>query len=238
MTGSSARFSSSTSSPAAERSSSTPRTAEASAWVRPIAANTTLNGSPPADAWAASCAASSRWGRPATEKMGSFCPRTTVVSASITEIPVSTGSAGGSRSTGLIGEPATGMLTSPVMAGPPSTGSPRPLHTRPSQPVPTGIRSGLPLKATRVVVGAIPSVPSRTCTTARSRSTSRTSPCRVSPAWVRIVANSSQPTPRTPRTTRSGPRSSATSVYSRCAQAVMAPLRPGGCAAPRRAGRA
>lgn len=37
----------------------------------------------------------------AAEKIGSFCPRTTVVSASTTETPVSTGSAGGSRGTGL-----------------------------------------------------------------------------------------------------------------------------------------
>ena len=44
-------------------------------------------------------------GRPATEKTGSFWPRTSVVSASITEIPVSTGSAGGSRTTGFSGNP-------------------------------------------------------------------------------------------------------------------------------------
>ena len=105
ITGASARLSSSARSPAADRSSRTARTAAASAWVSPMAANTTLNGSPPADACAAICAASSRWGRPATEKTGSFWPRTRVVSASMTETPVSTGSAGGSRSTGFSGEP-------------------------------------------------------------------------------------------------------------------------------------
>jgi hypothetical protein len=72
MTGALARLSSRTSSPAAERSSRVSRTAAASAWVRPIAANTTQNGSPPADAWAAIWAASSRCGSPATEKTGSF----------------------------------------------------------------------------------------------------------------------------------------------------------------------
>ena len=43
-----------------------------------------------------------------TEKIGSFWPRTRVVSASMAEMPVSTGSAGGSRCVGLSGNPATG----------------------------------------------------------------------------------------------------------------------------------
>ncbi len=41
----------------------------------------------------------------------------------------------------------------PCTGGPPSTGSPRPLHTRPSQPSPTGTRSGSPAKVTRVPPG-------------------------------------------------------------------------------------
>ena len=44
---------------------------------------------------------------------------------------------------------------------------------------------------------------------------------RSRPLPSRIVANSSQPTPATPRTTSSGPRNSVTPVYSRCAHSVM-----------------
>ena len=48
---------------------------------------------------------------------------------------------------GLSGEPETGMVSGARIGGPPSAGSPRPLHTRPSHCGPTGIRSGLPLKS-------------------------------------------------------------------------------------------
>src|SRR5664279_5255579 len=54
------------------------------------------------------------------------------------ETPVSTGSRGGSRCTGLIGQPLTGDSTSPSSGGPPSAGSPPPLQTRPSHISPTG----------------------------------------------------------------------------------------------------
>ena len=78
-------------------------------------------------------------------------------------------SRGVSRAPGLIGLPATLVHASPRIGGPPSSGSPRPLQTRPSHASPTGIRSGLPANATRVPSRRSPSVPSKTCTTARSR---------------------------------------------------------------------
>ena len=136
---------------------------------------------------------------------------------------MSTGSAGGSRSDGVdrgaghghgdvAGDrrPAVDRLAPPV--------------AHPAEPVRA---DGDPQRAAaegdaRCRAGRMPPVPSRTCTTARSRSASRTSPCRVSPSPSLIVANSSQPTPVTPRTTSSGPRSSATAVYSRRAQAAHA----------------
>jgi len=210
ITGSSAAFRRSTSSPAAERSSRRSRTKAMSAWVSPIAAKTTRNAPLAACDWAAICVARARWGRPATEKIGSFCPRTRVVSASITEMPVMTGSFGGSRCTGFMGQPLTGMGV-PVTGGPPSRGSPRPLHTRPSQPAPTGTCSGRPSKRTPTAPRAIPWVPSSTWSVTTSWSTSRTSPWRSSPGSS-MVANSSQPTPATSPTTRSGPRSSRVSV--------------------------
>ena len=86
------------------------------------------NGSPPALACAATWAASSRWGRPPTEKMGSFCPRTSVASPSIAETPVRIGSRGVARAVGLIGRPWTCDVVAPNTGGPPSSGSPRPLH--------------------------------------------------------------------------------------------------------------
>ena len=140
------------------------------------------------------------------------------------EIPVSTGSAGGSRSTGLIGKPVTGAvavagdrraavdrLAPPVAA--PGRASPR----RP------GSRSGLPLNATLVARRAhalrCPRAPGPRPGRGRPPGPARAA-CSPGPR-SRIVANSSQPTPATPRTTSSGPRSSATSVYSRCTQAVI-----------------
>ena len=69
------------------------------------------------------------------------------------EMPVSTGSAGGSRRAGLSGEPATGAVLGPWTGGPPSTGSPRPLQTRPSQPEPDGDAQRL---ARRTTPGCVP----------------------------------------------------------------------------------
>ena len=218
ITGSSAVLSSSTSSPAAERSSRASRTAAASAWVRPMPANTTRERLAAArwparrSGWPAPGAAG-----PATEKTGSFCPRTRVVSASIADTPVSTGSAGGSRMRRV--ERAAGdrrAARAPSTGGPPSIGSPRPLQTRPSQPAPTGIRSGSPGERDRVRRrGRMPSVPSSTWTTARSRSTSRTSPCR-SLAGVEPDPWRTRPSRRPRRRARpaAARAARATSVYS------------------------
>ena len=76
-----------------------------------MAAKTTTNSSPASlpgtVACAAICAASSAAGRPKPEKIGSFCPRTSVLRPSIAEMPVSMNSFGWSRATGLIGKPLT-----------------------------------------------------------------------------------------------------------------------------------
>ena len=142
------------------------------------------------------------------------------------ETPVSTGSAGGSRRVGLSGLAVDrGRRRARATGGPPSTGSPRPLQTRPSQPGPTGMRSGSPANDDP---GAAPSrcrsVPSSTWTTARSRSTSRTRPCRTSPRVACRIARRTRPSRRrsTPRTTSSGPRISSTSVYSTASAASAA----------------
>ena len=44
------------------------------------------------------------------------------------------------------------------MGGPPSSGSPIPFQTRPSQPSPTGISSGWPSNATETEAGSMPEV--------------------------------------------------------------------------------
>ena len=100
-----------------------------------------------------------------------------------TDTPVSTGSAGGSRWTGLSGSPLIGtcaLARSPadrrrsVRRGRCTSGRAR--------RSPTGMRSGSPLKRTSVLAGSIPAVPSSTWITARSRLTSNTSPCRSVPS--------------------------------------------------------
>ena len=142
--------------------------AAASAFVTPIAAKTTANGSSRTVACAAIWAASSRWGRPPTEKIGSFWPRTSVASPSTTETPVRIGSLGVARAAGLIGQPPISRSSEPSTGGPPSSGSPRPLQTRPSHASPTGMRIGPPPNETRTLSRASPLVPSKTCTTASS----------------------------------------------------------------------
>ncbi len=165
-TGSSAVFRNSTASRSAARASSVARSAAASAWVTPIAANTTANGSPATCAWAAIWAASSRCGSPPTEKIGSFWPRTSVASPSIALTPVMIGSLGGMRTAGLIGVPAISRRRLPRIGGPPSSGSPRPSHTRPSHSSLTGTLIGAPPNAVRTASSPMPAVPSSTSTTA------------------------------------------------------------------------
>ncbi len=62
----------------------------ASSYVMPMAAKTTAKGSfvPMTFACLAICAASLACGRPLAEKIGSFCPRTSVLSPSMAEMPV------------------------------------------------------------------------------------------------------------------------------------------------------
>ena len=97
----------------------------------------------------------------------------------MTEMPVRIASLGVSRAVGLSGAPFTSAKVSPKIGGPPSSGVPRPLHTRPSQASPTPMRIGWPENRTAVPVVAIPEVPSSTWITARSRSRSRTTPWRT-----------------------------------------------------------
>ena len=179
--GSSAVLRTSTRSAADSRLSSRSRMADASAFVTPMAATTTANGSSRTVACAAIWAASSRCGRPPTEKIGSFCPRTSVASPSTTETPVMIGSPGVARSAGLITRPPIGRSSEPKTGGPPSSGWPRPSHTLPSHASPTGTRIGPPPNETRTLSRASPVVPSKTCTTASSPLASRTTPWRVSP---------------------------------------------------------
>ena len=64
--------------------------------VIPMAANTTAKFSsfPSTFAWRAICAASCAWGRPDAEKIGSFCPLTSVFSPSMADTPVWINSSG------------------------------------------------------------------------------------------------------------------------------------------------
>ena len=120
------------------------------------------------------------------------------------------------------GRPARSIA--PSTGGPPSIGSPRPLQTRPSQPAPTGIRSGSPVNATRAPAGSH----ARRCPPAPARPPGRGPPPararagRLAVGRAGSTANSSQPDAGTPRTTSSGPRSSRTAgVLDRSPSAVL-----------------
>jgi len=221
--GSSAVLTNNARSPSSARRSSTLRSAPTSACGSPSAANTIANGSSCTCACAAICAASSRCGSPPTENTGSFWPRTSVASPSIALTPVRIASVGAARRAGSIGAPAIARGSPPSTGGPPSSGSPRPLQMRPSHSSPTAICIGVPPNATRAESRRMPEVPSNTSTTARSRATSSTVPCLISPESSVICATSSQPTPLTSCTTISGPRMEPTARYSIGAGALTRP---------------
>ena len=90
IVGSSARFMNTTLRASAPVLSNSWMKKAASRWVIPIAPNTTENcsASPRTLACRAIWAAISLAGRPAPEKIGSFCPRTRVFMTSIVEMPV------------------------------------------------------------------------------------------------------------------------------------------------------
>ena len=90
IVGSSARFMNTTLRASAPVLSNSWMKNDASRCVIPIAPNTTENcsASPSTFAWRVICAAISFAGRPAPEKIGSFCPRTSVFITSIVEMPV------------------------------------------------------------------------------------------------------------------------------------------------------
>ena len=89
-TGSFARFRNMATWSAAPLSSNVLRKKSATSCFTPMAANTMANSSlesSPRDACFTICAASWSWGSPFPEKIGSFCPRISVVSPSMAEIP-------------------------------------------------------------------------------------------------------------------------------------------------------
>ena len=81
----------------------------ATSYLTPMAAKTMTNGSSEVRifAWRTICAASRLCGRPLPEKIGSFCPRTSVFMPSMQEIPVWMKSRGYVRASGLMGTPLT-----------------------------------------------------------------------------------------------------------------------------------
>ena len=135
----------------------------------PIAPNTMANSSPDLTrAWRMICAASSLAGRPEPEKIGSFCPRTSVFRPSIAEMPVSMKSAGCSRVYGLIGAPVMSRRFSGMIGAPPSIGLPVPFRMRPSSSGETSIFATSSRKRTSVFATSMPRVPSKTWMTATS----------------------------------------------------------------------
>src|SRR5512138_668083 len=159
----------------------------------PIAANTTANRSPPprTRAWQTIWVASRPAGSPAQEKIGSFCPRTSVFMPSIAETPVSMKSCGFSRRITLRAAPAIGRRASAMGVGKPSAGRPRPSRTRPSIARETPSFATSPESVTSTRSGAMPRVSSSTWIATRAPEISMTWPRRSSaPARIRTISPS------------------------------------------------
>jgi len=172
----------------------------------PIAAKTMANSSPDLTrAWRMIWAASSLAGRPEPEKIGSFWPRTSVLSPSIAEMPVSMKSAGCSRVYGLIGAPVMSSRISGMIGAPPSIGFPVPFSTRPRSSPETSIFATSSRKRTSVLAMSVPCVPSNTWMTAVVPETSSTWPERREPSGIRIETISLYAAPSTSWTKMSGP---------------------------------
>ena len=71
----------------------------------------------PAGRFCRMAAATSLDGRPAQEKIGSFCPLTSVLRPSMAVNPVSMNSSGRARAVGFMGEPVTGAHCSGMNMG-------------------------------------------------------------------------------------------------------------------------
>ena len=184
--------------------------------VIPIAAKTTAKGSsvPTTLAWRAICAASCSCGRPEAEKIGSFCPRTSVFRPSIAETPVCINSSGYALAAGFIGNPLMSRRSSGRISGPPSIGRPRPSNTRESISSDTPSSILLPRKRTLLLSRLIPVEASNSCTRALPSSISRTLQRRFSPFASSISPSSSYATSLTPRTSIRGPATSCMVLYS------------------------
>src|SRR3990170_2694800 len=213
--GSSARFRNRTARFSAPVRSKSFMDTRASSCVIPIAANTTPKGSwlPSACAWRAIWSATSLCGRPAPENSGSFCPRTSVLSPSIVEMPVWMNSAGCSREYGLIAAPVISTRFCGTIGGPPSIGSPDPLRIRPSMSRDTFSLIVSPRNFT-VDWRSIPAVPSNTWTTTMSFEVSRTWPRFRVPSGRPTSTSSPYPTHSVFSTNRSGPAISRIVRYS------------------------
>ena len=111
--------------------------------------------------------------------MGSFCPRTSVFSPSIAEMPVWMNSCGRCRATGLIGAPMIGSRFSGMSGGSPSIGSPSPLNRRPIISLETPSRATSSRRLIDVLARSSPVVSSKTWITAFFSETSMTWPPRT-----------------------------------------------------------
>ena len=186
-----------------------------SSLVIPMAMNTTANSSsvPRTFACLAIWSATSLWGRPDAEKIGSFCPLTRVFIPSMVEIPVWMKSEGLSLAHGLMAAPLMSSFFSGVMAGPPSRGCPDPDRTRPIMSLDTGIFIVSPRNLT-VASLSIPEVPSKIWTQTKSSEESRTCPLFMVPSESLTLTSSSYPMGSVFSTKTRGPSIRVTVLYS------------------------
>lgn len=101
-----------------------------------------------------------------------------------------------------------------LTVGPPSMGFPDPLKMRPSMSLDTAVFITSPVNSSLVLRLSMPDVPSKTCTTARSPSTSRTCPRRMVPSASRMSTISAYLAPLTCSRITRGPDTPAMVEYS------------------------
>mmetsp|Transcript_119098 Transcript_119098/g.234003 ORF Transcript_119098/g.234003 Transcript_119098/m.234003 type:complete len:204 (+) Transcript_119098:287-898(+) len=134
------------------------------------------------DAWRHTCAAISLCGRPAAEKSGNFCPRTTEFIVSMALMPVWIISFGYTRDFGFSGAPLMSRNSSANTAGPLSMGLPEPLKARPMRSSEMGIFKVSPVNSMWQFLLSMLLVPSNTWTMAFFLFTSKIWPWRTEPS--------------------------------------------------------
>src|SRR3972149_4861607 len=153
--------------------------------------------------------------------MGSFCPRTSVFSPSIADMPVCTKKSGFSRAAGFMGSPLMSRYSSGIIGGRPSIGSPKPFRTLPKSSFETPILAVSPVGSTLEASESMPGVPCNTCTMAVAPMSWSICPVRFSPSASSTTHISPRLPPESFSTKMSGPDMELMVRYSRFMRSIV-----------------